>query len=112
MAVLEKYMEKEYGVKLTGVRDALINVIGVAAGMAFRKDPNRIMFVLVNLSANIVHVAFDAGVGAAHGIQLNAAGGMISSSIKNDAALTQEEVWIIADGAASDIYAIEVVEVE
>ena len=111
MALLERYIEREYGVKLSGVRDALLGVIGVAAEQVFLKDPNRIMFILMNLSANIVYVAFDTAVGAAHGIRLNANGGMIASSIKDDAALTQEAVWIVADGAASDIYGIEVVEV-
>ena len=111
MTVLDKYIEKEYGVKVSGARAALLEDIGVAPEMVFRKNPNRIMFILVNLSANIVYTAFESGVGAAHGIRLNALGGMLSSSIRNDAALTQEEVWIVADGADSDIYGIEVVEV-
>ena len=112
MAVLDKYIEKEYGVKVSGVRSALLDVIGVAPERVFMRNPNRIMFILVNLSANIVYTAFESGVGAAHGIRLNATGGMTSSSIKDDAALTQEEVWIVADGADSDIYGLEVVEVE
>ena len=112
MAVLDKYIEKEYGVKVSGVRPSLLEAIGIAPEMVFRKNPNRIMFVLVNLSANIVYTAFEGSVGAAHGIRLNAAGGMLASSIKNDAALTQEEVWIVADGADSDIYGLEVVEVK
>lgn len=111
MTVLDKYILKEYDVGVSGVRAALLGVIGVAAEMVFRKNPNRIMFVLVNLSANIVYLAFEGDVDAAHGIRLNALGGMMISSIKDDAALTQEEVWIIADGANSDIYGLEVVEV-
>ena len=112
MAVLDKYIEKEYGVKVSGVRPALLEAIGIAPEMVFRRNPNRIMFILVNLSVNIVYLAFESGVGAAHGIRLNAAGGMLSSTIRDDAALTQEAVWIVADGADSDIYGIEVVEVE
>ena len=112
MTVLDKYIEKEYGVKVSGARPALLEAIGVAPEMVFRKNPNRIMFILVNLSANIVYAAFDGAVAATHGIRLNAAGGMLSSSIKDDAALTQEPVWIIADGADSDIYGLEVIEVE
>ena len=109
--MLEKYIAKEYGVELSGVRHAALAAIGVDAGIAFIKNPNRMMFTLVNLSANVVYVAFESGVGAAHGIRLNANGGMMSSSIKDDAALTQEEVWVVADGAASAIYGIEVVEI-
>lgn len=111
MTVLDRYIEKEYGIKVSGVRIPLLAAIGVAPGLVFRKNPNRIMFVLVNMSANIVYVAFESAVGAAHGIQLNAAGGMMASSIKDDAALTQEEVWVVADGAGSAIYGFEVEEV-
>ena len=112
MGVLDKYIEKEYGVKVSGVRPALLAAIGVAPTVVFRRNPNRIMFILVNLSANIVYAAFESGVGAAHGIRLNAAGGMLGSTIRDDAALTQEEVWIVADGAGSAIYGLEVVEIE
>ena len=111
MSVLENYIEKEYGIKVTGVRPALLTTIGTTSGVAFKKDPNRIMYILVNLSVNIVYAAYDGAVSATRGIRLNAAGGLLSSSIKDDAALTQEELHIIADGAASAIFGIEVVEV-
>lgn len=111
MSVLENYIEKVYGVKVTGVRPALLEEIGTASTIVFKKNPNRIMYILVNLSANIVYAAFDGGVSATRGIRLNASGGLLSSSIKDDAALTQEEVYIVASGANSAIFGIEVVEV-
>ena len=112
MSVLENYLKKEYGVEVTGVRPAMLTEIGTASDVAFKKNPNRIMYILVNLSANIVYAAFDGAVSATRGIRLNAAGGLLSSSIKDDAALTQEEVHIIADGANSALFGFEVVEVE
>ena len=111
MSVLENYLKKEYGVKVTGVRPALLDEIGVASGVAFKKNPNRIMCIIVNLSTNIVYAAYDGAVSATHGIRLNANGGLLSSSIKDDAALTQEELHIIADGANSALFGLEVVEV-
>ena len=111
MSVLDNYIQKEYGVKVTGVRPALLAAIGTTSDVAFKKNPNRIMYILVNLSANIVYAAFDGGVSATRGIRLAASGGLLSSSIKDDAALTQEEVHIVADGAGSAIFGLEVVEV-
>lgn len=111
MSVLENYLKKEYGVEVTGVRPAMLTEIGTAPTMVFKKNPNRIMYILINLSANIVYAAFDGGVSATRGIRLNAAGGLLNSSIKDDAALTQEEVYIVADGANSAIFGFEVVEV-
>lgn len=111
MSVLENYLEKEYGVKLTGVRPALLEEIGTASAVVFKHNPNRIMYVLVNLSANIVYGAYSGAVSATHGIRLNASGGLLSSSIKDDAALTQKEFHIVATGANSAIFGIEVVEV-
>ena len=111
MSVLENYLKKEYSVEVTGVRPAMLDEIGTTSGVVFKKNPNRIMYILVNLSANIVYAAFDGAVSATRGIRLNASGGMLGSSIKDDAALTQEELHIVADGANSAIFGIEVVEV-
>ena len=111
MSILGNYLKKEYGVEVTGIRPAMLEEIGTTPGVAFKKNPNRIMYLLVNLSANIVYAVFDGAVSATRGIRLNAAGGLLSSSIKDDAALTQEEVHIIADGANSALFGFEVVEV-
>ena len=111
MSVLEKYIEKEYSVQVSGVTPAMLTTIGTASDIVFKKNPNRIMYILVNLSANIVYAAYDGAVSATRGIRLNASGGMLNSSIKDDAALTQEELYIVADGAGSAIFGIEVVEV-
>ena len=111
MSVLENYLENEYGVEITGVRPALLEEIGTASDVVFKKNPNRIMYILVNLSANVIYAAYDGAVSATRGIRLNASGGLLGSSIKDDAALTQEELHIVASGANSAIFGIEVVEV-
>lgn len=105
--MLEKYIAKEYGVKVTNVKPGIITSVGVAAAQIFRRNTNRIMYLIVNLSANTIYVGFDGGTSTTKGILLDPAGGQVSSWIKEDASLTQEEVWIVANGAGSAIFAIE-----
>ena len=105
--MLEKYVAKEYGVAVTTTNPGLIASVGTSVAQIFRRNSNRIMALIINLSGNTVYVGFDGNVSTTNGILLDPAGGQISTWIKEDASLTQEEIWVVANGAGSALYAIE-----
>lgn len=105
--MLGRYVEKEYDVAVTTMNPGLIGSIGTSAGQLFKRNSNRIMALVINLSGNTVYINFNGDVSSTNGILLDPAGGQFSAWIKEDASLAQEEIWVIANGAASALYAIE-----
>lgn len=108
MNLLDKYIFGKYGVKVTNVKGGLEVTVGTTAVQLFRKNPNRIGMLVVNLSTNTLYLGFDPNTAATRGIVLDPNGGQASSWIDEDAHLTQKEWWIIASGAGSALYAFEV----
>jgi hypothetical protein len=84
-----------------------ISSIGVAAALALRADPDRLGFVLVNLSANTIHVGPFADVSSTKGIRLPSSGGAIIVDWHEDFEMVGMDWYAIADGAASALITVE-----
>ena len=110
MSVLDDFLKKKYGQDTRSIDNPMVDpgIVGVAPVQFLRRNGNRVGFTIVNLSANNVYLAFDAGVGAARGILLDPAGGQASLWIEEDGELAQKEVWLVAAGADSAVYVNEV----
>jgi len=106
--LLERFLSKKYGIKHSHVvENPLITTIGTTATRVFRRNPNRLLWLFVNMSANTIYLAFSPDVNTTKGIIL-ANGDFMIAELEKDAALTFNEVWIVADAADSAIYTLEV----
>ena len=109
MGILEDFIKKKYGIRQTHVTEnPLLTEIGTTAERMLRHNRNRIAWLIVNMSVNTVYVAFSPNPSVTKGIALSN-GDSVVINMENDASLAFKEVWLIANGAASAIYNLEVV---
>lgn len=108
MSLVDEYIKKVFGVKVSNRKDGLVAVVGTDPVRVFRKNPNRIMWMIINLSVNTVYQEWCGDVSDENGVLLDPSGGIVSSLVSEDLHLTGDEVWIVADAATSAIKAFEV----
>ncbi len=108
MSLIDEYIESVFGVKVATRKDGLVAAVGTVPVQVLRKNPNRIMWMLINLSVNTIYLEWSGNVSDENGVLLDPSGGIASSWIGEDASLTGEEVWIVADAANSNLKAFEV----
>jgi len=109
MGKLAEWIEKQYGVRTRLVENPLVTSVGTSAVQIARNNPDRFAIIIVNLSTNIIYVAFDSEVSSTKGIRLGANGGSYTLLAEEDLELTAHEIWAIATAADSAIYVAEVV---
>jgi len=108
MGLLDDFLSRKYGIKHSKVvENPMITTIGITAGQVFRRDPNRLMWLFVNMSANTIYLAFAGDVSTEKGIILTN-GDFTIIELEKDGALVFSEVWIVASAAPSAIYSLEV----
>ena len=115
MPLAELLMER-FKVKTRGVKNpGNVTSIGVTPQVFLPNNPNRLAFILLNLSANVIYIGLDnevnAGVGTEEGIRLDANGGSWSAIWDEDFQMTAWAWWAVATGAASRIFVLEVREI-
>ena len=113
---LDTLLMERFKVKTRAVENPQgITSLGTTATILLANNPNRLAWVLVNLSANIIYIGFtnevSATAGSERGIRLNANGGLASMVWDEDFQPTGWAIWGIASGLTSQIYSYEVVEV-
>ena len=106
---LSTLIEREFGVKTGSRENPITDSVGVSAARVLPNNPNRLSWVIVNLSANIVYLAFSPDVSSSKGILLSANGGIGSMIYKEDFELVAREVYAVASAAASAIYVVETI---
>lgn len=109
MSILTDFLKKKYGAETSTNENPIVGgeSIGTTPERVLRRNPNRIGWTIINLSANTVYLAFNGNVSATRGILLDPSGGLAGSWIEEDGELTQKEVWLVASGAGSAVYVIE-----
>jgi len=101
-------LEKQYGVKSTYDENPEVDQLQITKTKFLSYNPRRISFVLINLSAVFVTVAPDSEVSLTRGIYLVPNGGTLSMIWTEDFEMPAMEWYGIANGAAADIYCLEV----
>jgi hypothetical protein len=102
---------RQFGVKTEPVENPLgVTSIGTTAERILSNNPNRLAWIVINLSANIVYLALKSDVSSSKGIRLNANGGEASMIWSEDFQAVSYEVYAVASGASSAIYVLEVQE--
>jgi hypothetical protein len=108
---LADLLEERFKVRTRAVENPSgIISLGVAAQIIFANNPNRLAWIAVNLSSNVIYLALSNVVSATHGIRLNANGGMASMVWDEDFQMTAWGIWAVASAPASELYTLEVVE--
>lgn len=113
---LADLLQERFGVKTRPRRDPLgVSPIGVASVVILANNPNRLGFVIVNLSANVVYLdltnAVNAGAGTEVGLRLDANGGHVSMIWDEDFQMVAWAWWAVATGANTRLAILEVIEV-
>ena len=98
---------KRFGFPTRAVENPVTDSIGTSAEEILRNNPDRVFWLVVNLSSNVVYVALSEEVSATHGIRLDANGGWASMSVEEDGEAVAYAVHAKATGAASAIYVLE-----
>lgn len=111
MGALSEFIDREFGVKTRQLTNPLVDEVDTGITQVLGNNPDRLAWVIVNLSANLIFLAFDTEVATTHGIRLAANGGTISTTAKEDMELVSMPVWAIAAADDSDIF-VSVVEAE
>jgi len=109
MGALIGLLQSRFGLKTHTLINPVVAAVGVAAIQIARNNPDRVGFIMINLSANIVYISPVIGVLATSGIKLDANGGLVSFVWDEDFELVSSELFAIATGAASDVYILEVI---
>lgn len=107
---LEKLLDAKFGVKTRPLINRMITQAGVTPTIVVPNDPNRLGLTLINLSASAMYLALASDVSATKGIYLAPNGGNISLVWDEDFIMVAWEWWIIAGGAGSALYCLEMVE--
>jgi len=109
MGVLSELLEKRFGIRTRSVPNPLVAAVGVAAIQVLRNNPDRVGFIFLNLSVNIIYLSPLPTVAVNAGIQLAAGGGGVAMVWDTDFELISQQWFAIATGAASAIYVLEII---
>ncbi len=104
---LRDLVRRELGAETFVDVNRVVSSIGVAAVQIMRQQPNRLAFVVVNLSPNDIHIGPFRDVSSSKGILLPPSGGSVVSIYTEDFDLVGYEWFGIAAAAASAILVVE-----
>jgi len=101
------YIEKKYGRKTRSIENPITRTVGTSPALVLQNNPDRLMWLIVNLSSYNVYIAFEPDVSTTKGVLLSANGGSCSMSVDEDGEAVTHEVWAIAGAANCPIYVLE-----
>jgi len=109
MGLLRNLIIREYGIQ-TAVRiNPETDVVNTSPVRVLSNNPNRLSWVIVNLSGSDIWLGFDREVSSTKGLFLASGGSAIATDWRDDFELVGYEVWAIASADNSPIYVLEVV---
>jgi hypothetical protein len=104
---LSDLLQNLYGVKSFPQVNKKVNQVGVSAIEIMSSNPNRVSFLVVNLSANNLFISPENDVSSTKGIYIAPNGGSITVQWDRDFELVSQPFYAIAGGAASDVFILE-----
>ncbi|MEM2446796.1 MAG: hypothetical protein QW734_09075 [Candidatus Bathyarchaeia archaeon] len=90
----------------------LTGVVNTTPTRIAPQDPNRLVALVANTSANPIWVGFDERVAPGRGILLGAYGGSLVLTRAEDHEAAYAELWAVAEVSASTISVVEVIALE
>lgn len=102
-------IQKRFGMVTRAQANPLVDEVDIAVTKILPNNPNRLAWIILNLSPNNVFIALDTKVASTHGILLTPSGGSATMIYEEDFEATCWEVFGTAAVDASDIFVLEVV---
>jgi len=102
-------IERELAVKTMPVVNPVTDTVQTTVTQILRNDPNRLLWLLINLSGFTFYFGFDREVSAARGIPVSPNGGFAQLTWREDSALVAYDVYAISPSGAAKIYLVAVV---
>lgn len=96
-----------YGIKSHYKKSDAGSTIGVTVDKILANNPNRLSFIIVNLSGNAMYISPNNDVSSTNGIFLAPNGGRAILQWDVDFELVSQEWFAIAAGAGSSYYLLE-----
>lgn len=101
-------IQKKWGVLTRAQTNPLIEELGTSVQRILGNNPNRLGWVITNISDTNCYIALDRQVGADHGILLTSNGGLASMTMDEDFEAVAWEVFGLSGGANKDIFVISI----
>ncbi len=108
MAAVE-FVNKRYGRKTQRFFNPETASIATTVTRVLKNNPDRIEWLIINLSTNDAFLAWDNQVSSTRGVKLAAGGGSVTLNVEEDGELVADEVLGIASVGAASIFTVEVV---
>tara|TARA_Y100000310_G_scaffold107683_1_gene106085 strand:- start:18 stop:356 length:339 start_codon:yes stop_codon:yes gene_type:complete len=106
---LPQLINEEFGTPTRLDQDPEITSVGTSTLRLLRQDPNRLAFIFVNLSSNVVFLGPFSDVSSSKGFRAGPSGGSVSLHYKEDFHLVGQEWFVVADGASSALMTAAIV---
>jgi len=106
---LNELIDAQLGVRVRPQINPLTSSVGTTPTRIFSNNPNRVAFLVVNISANKVFLLPDNTVTTSRGILLTNNGGGLVANWREDFHLVGYEWWAVADAAGSSILCLELI---
>jgi len=100
--------EKRLGFKTRLVVNPVTDTVGTTATPILQNNPDRIFWLIVNLSGNNGYVGWDNAIGSTRGLLVAANGGFVSACIEEDGELVIYPVYAINLNASGTYMIVEV----
>jgi len=84
------------------------DTVETVATLILRNNPDRIFWLVVNLSPNNGYLGWDTQVSSTRGLLVAANGGFVSANIEEDGELVIAEVWAVNLNAAGTYMIVEI----
>ena len=85
------------------------DTVATTATEILRNNPERLFWLIVNLSLNKGYIGWDPQVSSSRGVPIGPSGGFISASIEEDGELVIQPVYAVNENAEGTYYIVEVV---
>jgi len=107
MATARKMVEDRFGAPVNPVVNRTVSTISTTQSRIMIEDPDRVGFLVVNLSVNDLYIMIDQNVSATRGIKAGPNGGSVSVVWFEDFEICAWEWFALASGVASSVLVIE-----
>ncbi len=102
------FSESKFGGPTRIVENPLTTSVGATPTLLLPNEPDRIFWLVVNRSAQIVDLGFTNALVTGANILLDANGGTVSSILEQDGELVTYPVYAVAPVAGATVYVVEV----
>lgn len=110
---LSQLLEQQFKVKTrTEINKLGVVNVGTTALKLMANNPNRLAWIIINLSVNTLYVALTNDPSSNKGILIGANGGTASMLWNEDFEATGYEIWGVGSASNTYIYIVEVVTAE